>query len=188
MTMPRRQTDVLLAILAAACGLTMLVALLAIAGAVGPALPVRPAKSYANDRAFGGSCLWRACEDMLAANGREEEAEFWYRQYFGGACAADAAAVARARGLCYRDTYRGDEQFLAECSDAGLAAAIHWPASHSRRCIHAVSFLGFDADDGGAWILDNNDPDQLQKIPREKFLAAWRSAGGAAICILPPEF
>ncbi len=171
-------------IAAAAIGLAMLLHDMCDA-----AEPIRVVTSYANDPQ--GSCLWRACEDMLSANGLQAEADRWYVWFSGGArIIAGEGPVARAEceGLRYAYTTAGDERFLETCSAAGLAVAIHWPSrTGGSRYIHAIAFYGFDTEDGGAWILDNNQPGETVKIDREKFLAAWRSAGGAALTILPPH-
>ncbi len=169
-------------IAAAAIGLALLLQSLCSA-----AQPVAVVKSYANDPQ--GSCLWRASEDMLSANGLRTEADRWYVRFSGGArIVAGEGPVARAEceGLRYAYTTAGDERFLEICTQAHLAAAIYWP-SHSRGFIHAIAFYGFDTEDGGAWILDNNHPGETVKIDREKFLAAWRSAGGCALTVLPPQ-
>jgi hypothetical protein len=72
----------------------------------------------------------------------------------------------------------GDPAWLDWASRTRRGAAIHWQGG-----IHAITFLGYDAD-GKAVLCDNNSPEREQRMPREQFLNEWRRAGGAAITAL----
>lgn len=143
--------------------------------------PELRAKNYA-----GGSCYWAALESVLRWQGQPKLADWWRENYRGGAYTEQVAEAADAAGLKFAYTLDGEAEFLAWCSDTKRGAAITYGQAH------AITFCGYVKDDrvdleGGAWfavLLDNNDTDDLRRVPRAVFLSNWRQAGGDAITVV----
>lgn len=124
----------------------------------------------------GGSCTHASLISLLRWQGLDEVADYWRRHYSGGAYVTDLAAIAEPWGLRYAYTTDGDAEFLAWCSRTRRGAAIYYYTNHS------VTFAGYR--DGEAVLLDNNRTGRLIRIPKETFLANWRSYGGGALTVV----
>jgi hypothetical protein len=152
-----------------------------------PPLDLPPAMRQGNYR--GGSCLWAAMQDVLLWGGREEAAARCRAQCSGGAAASEVEEWAAASQIPLITTRDGDADFLDWCADTRRGAAVYWIAGGPHVCRkcgkvhadHALTFCGFVA--GEAVLIDSNRPGQLIRMPREKFLADWRAAGGVALTL-----
>lgn len=133
------------------------------------------------DNYNGGSCNHAAMIQVLKWQGLHDVAAWWRKTYSGGESAEGLAAKAERKGLKFAATFSGDASFLEWCSRTRRGAAIHYFPNH------AITFLGYDAQDN-AVLLDNNRTGVYIRVPKARFIAAWKSYGGRAITVVysPP--
>lgn len=137
--------------------------------------PVDLPKSMRQRNYSGGSCAHAAFQDVLRWQNRNNDANWWRRNYRGGANLPHTlAGIADRRGLDYAMTTRGDPAFLEWCSRTRRGAAIIWSGGS-----HAITFCGYIGN--RAALVNNNRPSKLTYMDKRKFLAHWRQSGGDAI-------
>jgi hypothetical protein len=122
----------------------------------------------------GGSCLHAAFQDVLRWQHQERLAAYWRSNYGGGAGIEDIAGICNRLGLQFAYTTGGDAAFLEWASRTRRGAAIYWGGG-----AHAITFCGFVGNE--AVVVDNNSPNRVQRMSRERFLSQWRASGGRAV-------
>lgn len=131
-----------------------------------------------------GSCMHAAFIAVLRWQGQYNMADWWRQNHRGGETVPGLAQSADKAGLRFAYTANGDEGFLDWCSRTRRGAVIHWRVS--RYSDHAICFCGY-APDGQAVLMDNNRPQTLLRMSREKFLHEWHANGGYALtCVYAP--
>lgn len=128
----------------------------------------------------GGSCVWASTESLLNWNGQTELAQRVRKTYSGGEDPADHNTKMDKIGIRYAMTTQYDIGFLEWAVNTGRGAGVTVDGG-----AHCINLLDLDAN--YAWLLDNNSVGQFQKVPRNTFLAEWKSSRHWAFAILTGE-
>lgn len=132
-----------------------------------------------------GSCVHASTVTILRWLGEFELAEWWRTQYHSGEYATRLIQRLELADLNYAYVDDGSVEFL------------EW-AARNRRVIgifyfpkHAVNLVNIDSE--YAYLLDNNRPDDIIRVPRDEFITNWQTLyGGFAWTILngkqPPPY
>jgi hypothetical protein len=121
-----------------------------------------------------GSCVWASAISLLKWQGRPKTAAYIRRNIGNGSWPENFAERADKIGLRYAMTTNGDVKFLEWAIRTRRGAAITVLGG-----AHMVNILALD--DKQACILDNNNPDKLKWVPRDKILAEWAASYGWAL-------
>lgn len=140
--------------------------------------PVDPPVADRSHNYAGGSCMHASLITLLRWQGREKTADYWRRNYRGGADVSDLARIADRLKLPYAVADRGDAGWMQWASDTGRGAAVHWHRGMGDG-MHAVTFCGYH--NGNALLIDNNRVRKYIKVPKQEFIDEWRVYGGFAI-------
>lgn len=121
-----------------------------------------------------GSCVHATLITLLRWQGRLDDAAKWRRDFSGGEWAHSLKNKLDSRSIRYAYTIDGDVRFLewACRTRRGCGIAINGGA-------HMVALVHLDAE--LVAIIDNNDTSKFIWIPRNKFIAEWKSSGGWAV-------
>jgi hypothetical protein len=136
--------------------------------------PVEVPLSLRQQNYGGGSCMYAALITVLRSQRQYETADYVRANYCGAGGVSDCSRLAEQLGLRYAYTTKGNEDFLEWCSRTRRAAAIYYGDNH------AVTFLGYTGA-GDAVLLDNNQVEHYENIPKATFLTNWHAVGGNAI-------
>jgi hypothetical protein len=122
----------------------------------------------------GGSCVWASTIPLLRWQGRYDLADEVRKTYSGGEYPEDHNAKMDKLGIKYAYTTKGDVGFLewALRTRRGAGVTVMGGA-------HMVDLVALD--NKYACLLDNNHIDKFLWIPRETFLAEWKSSYGWAV-------
>lgn len=121
-----------------------------------------------------GSCAHASLYHLLHWQGQHELAEWWKRNHAGGENPIGLAAGLTAARIPFAETRSGDVAFLEWAIRTRRGANVTVDQGS-----HMVTLVGLDQTT--AHILDSNQPDRIQPLPRETFLAEWRAANGWGI-------
>lgn len=122
-----------------------------------------------------GSCVHASWTMLLRWQRKYEYAEYWRRKYGDGEWYGEMAQRLDAEGIKWAGTYQDkDVRFL------------EWACRTRRGCMvtcmngaHMICLV--DLDKNYATILDNNDIERYQRIPRNEFLREWYNSGSWAM-------
>lgn len=126
----------------------------------------------------GGSCVHASWATVLRWQGQGQAASDWLQTHSGGETPSSMTAKLLASQLEFSQT-------VGEYDIAWL----DWAMSNRRGAAvvvmggrHMVTLVQWDTQgpDQKAYILDNNKPDRLLHVPKEKFLADWKASGSWA--------
>lgn len=117
-----------------------------------------------------GSCVHASMVMILRWQGHTELADWWRKSFNGGEYPNTMNQKLTEAGISFAETTSGDVEFL------------EWSIRTRRGCCvtimggaHMVCLVGLD--DQYAWILDNNDPDNIARWTRKGFLNEWHNSG-----------
>ena len=150
--------------------LTIDIKLLPRGAQLAPVVDLPPSLRTPNWR--GGSCVHASTVHLLHWQGEHELAAWWRQNYSGGEYASRLHDRLDAAGLKYAYTVDGDEAFLEWALRTRRGAGIAYFPSH------AVNLVHLDSERAG--LLDNNRVNEIVWIPRDEFIANWKSYGGWA--------
>lgn len=143
---------------------------------------VVPVEIRQRNYAQGGSCVFASAVTMFRYHGYDEVASWTRRNNSGaGYVVDDIARICQKFKIGYRSERRGNVAFLEWVSQNRRVAIVNMPAT--RKYGHAINFIGFNK--GWAVLIDNNNPNRRQYIPKREFLNQWRGYG-IALTELPP--
>ncbi len=145
------------------------------------ALPVTLRQKNWIGRKGAGSCYHAATHDVLFGQDMPEMAEWWKQTYGDGEWTHKLIKKMQQANLRVAFTDDGNETFLQWCSMTGRPAAITWRGLNSPSG-HAITFNGFYR--GQAYITNNNNPEQMECLPKAVFLRIWRRSGGDAVSVI----
>ncbi len=122
-----------------------------------------------------GSCAHAAFITLLKWQGRYNTADMWKKTYSGGEWHPSFERKLEEQGIRFA--------YTAEENDVGF---LEWACRTRRGCgvtirggYHMVALVHFDNE--WAAILDNNDTKNFIWIPREQFIAEWKSSYSWAV-------
>lgn len=129
-----------------------------------------------------GSCTHATLIMILRHQGRMDAAAHWKRKYGDGETFRTLSAKLNAEGIRWAGTHRQyDVSFL------------EWAVATRRACLvtckggtHAVLLVHLGRQ--GAGLIDNNRPDELIWVSRQRFLSEWFNSNSWGMTILgtPP--
>jgi len=129
-----------------------------------------------------GSCVHATTITLLRWQGRNRMADHWRATYGNGEWADALAAKFDREGVRYAYTSnQNDVNFL------------EWACKTRRGCgvtcmggSHCIALVHLDAKWAG--LIDDNDTSKIIWVPRETFLAEWRTSNSWAFAVLyaPP--
>lgn len=114
-----------------------------------------------------GSCVHASTITMLKWFGLEEHAKWWRENFNSGETETRLLKKLEASGLPYAFTTDGDPAFLEWCARNRLVVGIFYKKAH------AVNLVDFT--DRFAVLLDNNNTDGYEYVPRDTFVRKWRT-------------
>lgn len=126
-------------------------------------------------RQRSGSCVHASFIMLLRWQGQYELADWWRANHGDGEYAERLASKLDAAGVQFAYT-----------SGANDVAFLEWACETRRGAgvtvlggLHMVCLVGLD--ENHAYILDNNHIERIKKVPRNEFLAEWRSSNSWAV-------
>lgn len=123
---------------------------------------------------WGPSCGYASTVSSLNRAGREAEAQYVRRHYYGPSSIQFSQAHAMDRlGIKYNMERGGDQEYLEWASRTGRLPIIK--VHHN----HVTNFAGFCGDK--AYILNNNHTSRYEEWNKRSLLNSWRSYGGVAV-------
>jgi hypothetical protein len=122
----------------------------------------------------GGSCVWASTIPLLRWQGQNELADKVRKTYSGGEYPEDHNAKMEKLGIKYAYTTKGDVSFLEWALKTRRGAGVTVMGG-----AHMVDLVALD--DKYACLLDNNHIENFIWVPRETFLAEWKSSYGWAV-------
>ncbi len=114
----------------------------------------------------GGSCVHVSNENLLIWQGMYQTAQWWASQYKGGEYSGRLISRLEAAGLRFAYTQTGDEKFLEWTVRTRRGAGLFYKPSHSINLVHL--------DKDYAYLLDNNNRKEIEKVPRDTFMRKWK--------------
>jgi hypothetical protein len=119
---------------------------------------------------------------ILRHQGREDFAAYWRQKYSDGEVFRTLAAKLDAEGVRWAGTYKQND-----------VAFLEWAIATRRGCLvtckggaHAVLLVHLDKKRAG--LIDNNRPDEVIWVPRQRFLSEWFNSRswGMTVVGVPP--
>ena len=130
-------------------------------------------RNWVGDRGEG-SCVHASMVMLFRWQGFPAMADWWRQNNANGEWAEDLAYKFDAAKVRYAQTTTADVNFLQWACDTRRGAGVTVMGGKHMVCLVHL-------DDTWAGILDNNNIDTITWVPRETFLAEWRSSHGWAV-------
>lgn len=124
-----------------------------------------------------GSCVWATLTSLLRWQGRYQTADYLKAKYGDGEWADRFADRLTTEGIRFVQTTDGDMSLIDwACETRRGCGAVVMGGKHMISVVHA------DATTIG--ILDPNDVNHIQYVPRESFEAEFKNSGGWAFAVV----
>jgi hypothetical protein len=124
-----------------------------------------------------GSCVWATAVNLLQWQGNDRAAAR-IRMYGDGANLERLTTAFDQEGIRYATTETADVSFLERACETRRGAGV---CVTDHRVLHCVALVGLT--ENYAIILDNNEIEEFEWVPRPAFLKDWRASGGWAFVI-----